>query len=123
MMADPRGRGFNRGKGKWHKPQAKTRLVSPADYGWKYQGEDDEGRVWWTRDNKKAAYIVDREGWAVVDADTGKGDFYPRWHIEEVTNDVFPSLFLDWLAGPIPFEDELQENEEITMADYYGVSR
>lgn len=34
-MADPRGRGFNRGKGRWHAPKAQPIVpVNPVNLGW-----------------------------------------------------------------------------------------
>lgn len=33
-MADARGRGFKRGRGKWHAPTVEVKEVDPAELGW-----------------------------------------------------------------------------------------
>lgn len=38
-MADPRGRGFKRGRGKWHAPTVKETTIDPASFGWEPDGE------------------------------------------------------------------------------------
>jgi len=113
-MADPRGRGFKRGTGKWHKQEPRTVIVSPADFGWQYIGENEQGRIVWERESKQLCYILEREGFAVVDAETGAGDVYPGWTVEQVTGEVFDT---------IPFMGEPVAVEEYTMQDFYGVSR
>lgn len=99
-MADPRGRGFNRGKGKWHMQQPKTHIESPADFGWQYLGDNGQGRVIWGREGKHLCYVLERDAFAVVDAETGQGDIYPDWTLAEITADVFPE------RGNIPFNGE-----------------
>jgi hypothetical protein len=37
-MADPRGHGFNRGRGKWHAPVYRQPLPTLGDFGWEFSG-------------------------------------------------------------------------------------
>lgn len=37
-MPDPRGRGFNRGRGKWHAPVRRQPLPTLIDFGWQFHG-------------------------------------------------------------------------------------
>jgi len=40
-MGDARGRGFNRGRGKWHHRLAAINLVRPTEYGWVVDGKSE----------------------------------------------------------------------------------
>lgn len=41
-MSDPRGRGFKRGRGRWHAPAQQQQVIDPVKLGWQRDTETEQ---------------------------------------------------------------------------------
>lgn len=113
-MPDPRGRGFNRGRGKWHAPVRRPLLPTLLDFGWEHHGYIEP---------YPTAYYTQAE-YKLTQRNTGPG----RW-ITTVTNTEtgqvwnFNTAFPSEITIAIFGENHLIAPPEISAAGYYGVGR
>ena len=111
-MADPRGRGFKRGTGRWHACMPAPATPTPADYGWEYVGIDHDQLP-----NDVPVYaqgdyqlVGSAFTWTVQNTRTGAVRHFSGAPVAEVTTAVFGERYL---AAP----------PERTIAEFYGVAR
>lgn len=112
-MADPRGRGFNRGNGRWHAPDNARRSVyleraEVHRHGWITDRIGAGGHVVYVQAGVELTKN-DAGEWITNDLLTGDKLTHAGQSVADVTATVLGG---DMLAAP-----------EVTAADYYGVSR
>jgi len=97
-MADPRGRGFNRGRGDWHRrnpdDQQRRRANDPLRHGWTLYETGAAGQSIYRLGTTLAYFAgpwMDEElaWWVIGEGDDGGMVYpYPEWNIKKVTAEL-----------------------------------
>ncbi len=85
-MADPRGRGFGRGRGKWHAPRSE--IILPSRYGWYLTGFDSNGRSVYRLGKQEMRFDPAAESWIVNQIGSRDGEIYPGWTLNEIMKEL-----------------------------------
>lgn len=111
-MPDPRGGGFKRGKGKWHRPVRYTKSITPEDCGWQLTPTLEQPgyvMVFTQQDYTLRRSLIARAGTYQVTDPNGQVTTYANKPILQLTLDLFG-------------ENHLMAPPENSGADWHGVA-